>query len=404
MGALYLQEKDGEQEAIGCREAFRLGQAEFRQYRLLEDPVLEDPAYRIYRSLQRPGRFLIAPKTYSLTRFGPNEGEKAFRPAVFLYTTIDAEHPENSRCVVMASLQPDLPPFKRRELIERLHRLHAAPVIEYLTEIEAEVSDTWAVPTDLRVEPTTARLWDSFQVSLATDVDGVPQLRTMLEKGSIAGAATFTLPDGSKITADLKIDLSRIAGPWDGGAVTTELSENQVRLVNRVESTADVSEVRRYGQDGAVRTVPIGRHLAPGEILNVPVSGPASEAVAVYSLARGTANLAEIRSFIEDIHTNVVFVNLVNYANHALKRLDIRARIQGVTGEQSIAIGEGDASSMDIVLPLTRYLEKPVLEFQVIRTDTSDHAGATPWLQWSLSTLGHVVGLTWELITPNEPA
>ena len=74
---------------------------------------------------------------------------------------------------------------------------------------------------------------------------------------------------------------------------------------------------------------------------------------AVYTLAAGDpAALEEIRSFVEDVRINAIFLDLVNYANHNLKKLDVLARIQGVDGTYPIAVSEAEPTGQaTIVLP-----------------------------------------------------
>ena len=80
LGELYRQVQGGASQAVGCQDSFKLGQTEFRQYQHL--PALDQPGYQVWRSLQRPGRFLVAPTRFDFTRFGPADGDRAFRPAV----------------------------------------------------------------------------------------------------------------------------------------------------------------------------------------------------------------------------------------------------------------------------------------------------------------------------------
>jgi len=142
--------------------------------------------------------------------------------------------------------------------------------------------------------------------------------------------------------------------------------------------------------------------LATGASLTIDVPLEVEQAYPVYALQPGgPANLTEINSFVEDIHTNVVFVNLINYANHNLKRLDLRARLKEAPGQEtSMPISEeqpvGEAA---FILPLTTYLGTRTLQFQVTRTDNSGAVAATAWLEWDLTTHGNVVSLTWSLIS-----
>lgn len=396
LGAFYVQASGDGQTAIGCRDHLQLGQITYRQYQKID--ALQHPLYSVYRSLQQPGRFLVVPSRYGITRFAPTEGERAYRPAVFLYSSVDAERPEANRCVVMATLEPVLPRFAREELLTKLASHAAAPVVEFVTEIDSELAYSWALSGAAGIEPKAAKLWDSFQVSLATSLDAAPQLQAMLQTGGVSANVSFTLPDGSLLQTTLELDLADIVGPWTEGPIETTIGGGAAVLRNRIERGVNVSDLLLAGS-GAASRVPVERLLRPDESVTVPEVSAAA-AYPVYTVAPGSAaTLAEIRSFIEDIHTNVVFVNLVNYGNHALKKLELRARLKAVEGTQSLQLSESEpVASVEFVLPLTTYLASRVLEFQVTKVNTSDQAATTPWLEWPLDSRGNVVSLTWELI------
>jgi hypothetical protein len=129
----------------------------------------------------------------------------------------------------------------------------------------------------------------------------------------------------------------------------------------------------------------------------VPVPAGTGEAVPVVSIPGGVpATVEEVRSFIEDIDTNVVFLNLISFENHGLARLEIVARLQGVPGEDKVQLtDEVRVAEAHFVLPLTTYLERHVLEFQVTKQFTAGDPAATAWRTWDLATKGSVVSLNW---------
>ncbi|MCE7980282.1 MAG: hypothetical protein DYG89_03755 [Caldilinea sp. CFX5] len=401
LGAFY-QHSNGNQQAIGCQDAFQLGQTSYHQYELITDADLQSPFYRVYRSLQQPGRFLVAPTAYRITRYAASEGDKAYRPVIYLYSTLDATNAANNRAVVIATLQPDLPPYVRRDLVGKLAARAYRPAIDYVTAIDSELSYTWSIGADptLHLQPQAAKLWDGFQVSLSTDIDGAPQLQAMLQRNAVAANVTFTLPDGARLQTTLQLDLGNIIGPAAGGPLDVALQPHTVTLTNKIERAVNVSELAFYDTDGVRQSAPVDRTLAAGESCTVALPGEAVEAYPVYTLVPGDpATLAEVRSFVEDIHTNVVFLNLINYANHGLKTLAIVAQIKGVNDVYPAPISETQPiAAVDITLPLTTYLTNRVLQFQVTKTTTSDQVSVTPWLEWPLDTHGNVVSLTWEMI------
>jgi len=316
-----------------------------------------------------------------------------------LYSNVDPDTPEANRCIVMATLEPDIPGFARRELLAKLALKAESPTIEYVTEIESELSYTWLLGNATGIEVRAVKLWDSFQVSLATGLDTAPQLQAMLQTGTVSANVSFKLPDGSPpLETTLALSLAEIIGPSPDGPIETVASAGKVVLRNRIERDVDVSDLLVNGAGPATR-IPVERRLAANE--SVTLADVASAvAYPVYAVVPGgAATLEEIRSFVEDIHTNVVFVNLVNYGNHGLEKLEIHARLRGVEGEQTVPLNEAEpVGGVEFVLPLTTYLASRVLEFQVTKVATGGASTATRWLEWPLDSRGNVVSLTWELI------
>ena len=85
-----------------------------------EIPEFRHPRYRVYRSLQQPGRFLVVPSAYRIPHFAATEPpERAFRPAIMVYAVL-SEKPEDHRYFFRATLQAESFPYDRRVLEERL--------------------------------------------------------------------------------------------------------------------------------------------------------------------------------------------------------------------------------------------------------------------------------------------
>jgi hypothetical protein len=400
LGALYIQEDtEAGPAAIGCRDAFKLGQTEYRQYLRLDE--LADPEFSVWRSLQQPGRFLLVPARWSIARFAADDADRAYRPSILVYSTLDAAVAENNRCAVLASLIPDISPAKRRALTRSLAALAEEPVVTLINEIDATLEYAWPLPSTTGVDARVAKLFDSFQVTLGTGIDFMPQLQAMLQTSGVIGTARYQLPDGSTIESALVLDLNRIVGPAPDGPLEVTREGSIVRLTNRIERAVDVSDLIVEAAEGRIETVRVDRRLDAGTSLEVAVPADAVHPTPVVVMAAGdAATLSEIRSFVEDIHTNVAFVNLINYANHGLAALSLQARLRDVAGTQTIELQESaPVSAVDFVLPLTTYLANPVLEFAVTRSMTDGTAATTAWQAWPLVDRGNVVSLTWDLIS-----
>jgi hypothetical protein len=402
LGAFYVQQNNAAVTAIGCQDALQLGQTKYKQYEEIQ--VLGDPQYRVYRSLQQPGRFLVLPAAYAITRYSPTETGKAYRPVIIVYSSVDAQNPANNRFLFDATLQPDLPQFVRRELVSKLSAYASNPALDYPTGIESQPTYSWVIDHTLNVQPLVVKSWDSFQVTFATDVASALLFQNMLKTSGVAGSVTFTLPDGSTLQSNLSLDLRAMTGPWEGGPIAVTLqSGSGALLTNSIERNIAVSDLVLYQgvQDmSAGQQVQVDKTLTAGASLSVPFTSTASQAYAAYTIPLGDPDsLEEVRSFVEDIHTNVIFLNLIKYVNHNLKQLGVQVRLKNVEGIYTVPISEDpQISSLDLFLPLTTYLAQHILQFQVTKTDTASATTVTPWIDWDLTTQGTVVSLVWDMI------
>ncbi len=400
-GALYREvpAPNAEPVAIGCRDTMKLGQTDYKLYAPLDDPGLPGRGQlRVYRSLAIPGKFLVVPSSYGITRFGPDDEDRAYRPTVLLFSTIDANELSNSRCTITARLEPTLPLELRRDLEHALRRHAASVSIEWLTEVPGDLEINWSVPSGsashLQLQAT--RRWDGFQISLTTDVDGVPQLEAMLSAGAIAGWANLKLPDGTTFQTSLQPDLRAVVGPFDATPVQATRTGTQVVLRNRLERPVNVTELRLYGNDRSYQAVPVARSLAADESWTADIADRSGELVPVCTVEPGPASLEEIRSYIEDLHTNLVFLNTINFANHGLAVIELTVRVEGVVGDKQLRFGPEDRTdAVDLVLPLTRYLARPVVQYQIAGTTAAGQTTRSEWIDWPLRERGAVIPLAW---------
>lgn len=397
-GSFYREETADGIKAIGCQDAFRLGQTVYRQYERID--ALSDGTASVWRSLQQPGRFLAVPQRWSIVRFGRDEpADRAWRPAIFLYSSVDPDNADKNRCALLGSLVPDIDPVRMFELGRALRALAAEPHLLSLVDIDAEVAFRWTVPSLNGLTLDAVRLDDCIQVTAECPLDTMPLLLKMIETAGIAGGVSFKLPDGTSFDSDLRIDLARIVGPGPDGPVEIERHEDRLTLANRIERAIDVAEILIDTTEAAPATIAVDSRIEPGQSIDVePVATDAVIAVRCRP-ADGAAELTEIRSFVEDVHSNIAFVNLINYEVHALAALSIEARIRGADGSRQLLLDKNEpVSSLEFVLPLTRYLAKPVLEYAVTKSFADGTGATTGWLEWSLADDGNVVSLTWEHI------
>lgn len=394
-GELYREKIGNSTTAIGCRDALQLGQVRFAQYEEL--PELAQDWFRVYRSLQQPGRFLVVPKCYRITRYAPTVPERAYRPIILTYYTIDLANAANNRVTFHASLQPDIPVYARRKLLARLLNFSSNPVIEYPTDLMSETQYFWTVDSRLRADLTTAKMPDCFQVALAVSPVQTPTLTAILQTSGIYGNVQFKLLDGSVLQSALAMELTNITGTWATGAIEVSISNNKATLTNKIESELLISDLLIYGSG---QQIPVERNLQPRASLQVDLPANVTEAYAVYTVkSEGAIAPEEIRRFAEDIKTNVIFASPINFANHDLRQLDVQARIEGLAGTYSVPLtGDPPVGQVELLLPLTTFLSRKVMQFCVTKTFTNGQTSTTPWINWDLETQGSFVSLHWGLI------
>jgi len=260
LGAFYRERSDSGTQAIGCRDALQLGQTVYRQYE--EMVALRHAKYRVYRSLQQPGRFLVLPAQYAITRHVP-EQSTAYRPCAILYSLIDASDATNNRVVFEASLQPDVPFSEERALIEVLSSHAASPILEYPTEVMNGANYKWAIDTTLS-EPVVIELGDSIRVAIDMSLSRGLLLQNMLNHAGIRGRVDFTLGDGTTLPSTLVLDLNNIIGPWRHGPVSLRAIGGSAQLINNIEQSVTVSVLHRFVGGSKTETIPVNTTLSAG--------------------------------------------------------------------------------------------------------------------------------------------
>ena len=402
LGAFYRHLAGGEEIAIGCRDTLRLGEAVHRQFEELPD--LRDPLYKVYRSLQQPGRFLVVPSAYRITRFAATEpADRAWRPAIMIYALL-GNGPEENRYFLRATLEADFPPFARRMLQEKLKPLvphDGSLVLDFPTDPtlqnpEAPTVFRWALPGEFD-PPEVIQTWDGFQVSLSAGLANALAVTTLIESDGLVGDATFTLPDGAALTAALVLD-TNVIGPWETGPVSVSIEGTTATLQNHTERAMNVFDLAVVTGAAPPRPVPVELSLEPGATADVLIDGPAELGWASSRAAGGKLPLRQMNIFVEDVVTNVIFVNLINYGNHQLASLEVKARLKGTPQQHVLDLEETATAQITMTLPLTTYLENQVLEFQVVKAFTGNQdPEETEWMEWDLAA-SNVISVTWELI------
>lgn len=285
------------------------------------------------------------------------------------------------------------------ELRRALRKLAVDPQVLTLNDIDAAISFRWTIPSLDGLTVNAVRLDDCIQVTAECPLDTMPLLLRMIETAGMTGGVSFGLPDGTALESDLRIDLTRIIGPAPDGPIEIGRHDHRLTLANPIERAIDISEILVDTAEAEPTIIAVDSKLEPGQSIDIEAAVGDAAITVRCAPVDGAANLTEIRSFVEDVHSNIAFVNLVNYQVHALAALSIEARIRDTEGSQQILLDEHEpVSSLEFVLPLTRYLAKPILEYAVTKSFTDGATKKTGWLEWSLADDGNVVSLTWERI------
>jgi len=338
--------------------------------------------------LQQPGHFLVVPAVFCISRRAAGE-TNAYRPLIFLNAMIDSAVSANNRVELRVTLEPDLPLFKRSALLELLKAYDQNPIIHYPTDIPAEMVDfNWVMNSSVTASSEADILEVSgpfISVYFSMDLPNWQLMRSILNSPGVSGSVSFTLTDGSKLFSNLLLKLDQIRGPWQSGPLEVTTQDGQVRLTNRIERTIDVSDLVRYVGDSVAERVPVEISLTPGQTHTVSAG---SGLQPVYSYLPGDpVAIEEVRSFVEDIYSNLIFINLLNFSNYNLLRLNVEARLQGLDSLYTAQLTEElPVVDIPVVLPLTTYLEKHVLDFRVIKIFNDRKAEMTDWIQWDLDT------------------
>ncbi len=397
LGAFYREKQAAATVSIGCAEAFRLGQASSLAYQ--EVAALNRPNYRVFRNLRQPGRFLLVPLRYEITRYAPGTPEREYRPALIVYAALDADQPANNRIRFEAMLGPSLSPYEVEDLRRRLLAEAASPVLELPNMLAQRTEFSWNLTSTPPIEAVTSATPECLHTALSTDLSSALLLKTVIQNTGLSGAARFVLEDGSVVTSALSVQLGRITGPWMHGAIALLPKGDQLQLTNRVEGSVAVNDVYLFNGPAEPVRIAVEATLAPGASIDIaaPAGYTAAYADAVL-LTDGNPSFEEVRAMIEEIECNVVFLDMVNYENHGLTRLDLDARLQGVPGVYRVGM-DSRRGAVNFLLPLTTYLAARIVEFQVTKVFPGKPAELVPWQAWDMQVRSNIVTLTADMIS-----
>lgn len=383
-GATYQESIDGELRAIGCRPALQLGEIEYRTYEPLTLSAAAGQA-TVFRSLRSPGRFLVMPTRYVVGRYEPGS-EREYAPTLLLHSTIDIDDATNIRCVLAASLQPDLPRFRREAIIAELRAsAHPDPVLEYLPDAGVAPEVLIAAPGDADVDCVATST--GFDVVCSTDIPGFLTLRALLERGGLRGSVQLSLPGGVMARSDLVMASTAVAGPFEAGPLTMRPDRGSVVIGNPTGQRIAVTGLAVDGvqvSSDAVIVPPDG---------SVTIAAPATDGdlVPIYTVDGGAERLEELRAYVEDLELGVVFVATVDPDDHGLTGLEIETRFLDQVDDPLILTSRDREAERTYRLPLTEFIDDPVVEFTVHAVSPDGSRRSSPPTTWAIRSQGALI-------------
>jgi hypothetical protein len=402
-GERYRRTVEGETETLGCDEAFAIDEIEFRLYRDRGDvltPQLREYVEAVWQSRQRPDRYLVAPKRYRIDRYEPDH-ERAYGLRALLHSTVSLDASE-ARCVFSVRLVPDLPVFVRESLGAALRAPgQGPPVFEYPTAVATDVTYDWLLGVDTGdgsdATPSVLESDGGLFVQVQTDLLGGHRLVRWLEGFGANGTARFTMADGSTLRCALEVDPGRPTGPWSAGPVERRSTRGGLELSNPTRNPIDVSALGT----AAGSTVPVEASLEPGASTLLERTDADPDAAPVYTERPASGvSLDERHLFVEDIEANVVFHCSADLDGLAVEELAIRVGLVGASeGTLSVSVDSGSPTAeVALVLPLTTYLDRPVVRYRLESTYADGRTARGDWRRQDLSTDGPIVYLESEVV------
>jgi hypothetical protein len=384
-GNFYQQVVDGGMHSLGCQDAFKLGEIVYKEYEELLD--LRDEQFEVYRSLAQPGRFILVPVRYCISRREAEEAD-AYRPLIFLNALLDPDMPANNKVELRVTLQPDIPLFKIYQLRERLKAYHPSPMVENSLSVQnTGFTLNWAIDPGIATT-TESALSDAngpfISTYFSTDLPGWQLLKAVLTSPGLSGTIAIQLADGSRFLSNLLIKLDVVRGPWQNGPIRLTAENGQMSMTNKTEGKINIIDLVRYEAEMISEIVPVEVTLEPEASCTVTAT---EGLVPVYTHAMGDPiAIEEIRSFVEDIYGNYIIVNLLNFANHNLLQIEVEAKLQGLNEVKRGTLTEVErVIDFDYVLPLTTFLEKFTLDFRITKIFNDQPAELTNWMEWDLN-------------------
>ncbi|MBC6489558.1 hypothetical protein ACFSQD_04445 [Flavihumibacter stibioxidans] len=397
-GQYYLEESEGIETAIGCKEAYKLGETPLAWYTRL--PELDTPSFKVYRSTNVPNDFLVIPSQYVIGRqLAEDKGKEIYRPTILLFSTLDAVG-GNSKWVLDATLVPDISLDKRYELEKACASLTPYPPnIQYLTELPAGSSE--AVLSMDHMTGTVTRVYPYgkyIRMNIETDISSILILLDMLERDAINGLLTITLPGEEKYSTRLQPSLQQIGGEWTNGHCRISYDgAGKLEILNQTESRLQFSGITALVAPDTEETIGLVAELEGFGRLEQDIPARQYQRfIPHYTLVDpAPVELEQINNYIEDVQCQVIFLSTLDFNGEGLAVAEISYRLKGATQESLVQLTQQQRSQeVFIQMPVTHFLMERVIEYRItklIKVDRSETVMDTGFSEQDLSNKGNII-------------
>ncbi|PHF34264.1 hypothetical protein COF82_02900 [Bacillus wiedmannii] len=400
MGTLYRHVYDTNIIEIGCKDPRRIGQIVQSPYEEMIE-LRNTDFYRVFRYKQDINRYLIIPNSYRIGLYSSEDGEmKAYHPNMLVQSVVDNSTTVDIKFLFKIMLLPDIPLYARKELEAQLHSLSPHPIVEYPTQNDFKYN----VNIEELKEVPASKQSVALHLTIPLTLQRAVLLRDSIYNAAAFGNVRFESGEGVLFESTIILELRHLTGPWAEGPMEVILNADEVKLTNKVQQPINITSLLADFSSSRLTRIPVSIILEPSASESVPLSNTPIKVYPVYSLvqAENVPLPDEIRRYIEDVYTTIRFLDLINHQNHNIQQLELTVRVNTLNtlNELYTVPLEGNplTGSLTIVFPLTQFLQKSTIEFQVKITLIAGEIRTTNWIEWKIPTNGNIVSLTWEMI------
>lgn len=391
MGEYYQEERDGASTPVGCREPYKLGEADRKLF--AEMPGLSTSRYKILRSLQVPNRFAIVPARYVVSR-NPADASEPFSPALIVYSTFDVNNPSASHAVINAILQPDVPYYTFLEIREALREFTAyEPDLQFITSVETEKDFLWTLPEPLYLANSAAVTGNLVSYSLTCTIANALTIINMIKQGGagITGVLELLMPDGSRFTSSLLINTGEVEGPWMDTPLKISSDPSNIYFENLLRTPVDIAGYY-YEQAGRISFASLNITLE-GNGKYTAAAENRENIVPHCRVHPQQNNISEIHAYLENINCQILFINTSGKEIGLYRKISILYSLQG-DGDAIESIFRPEESPLEVMLPipLTSYLGPRTIRYKIRAEKDDGSSTETGWQEVSLAS-GNIIDI-----------